>query len=263
MRVRRALMPDGVVESWTVVDDSFALIDPVERFLAHLAVVERSPGTVRSYAFDLRDFFWFLSRHGLDWTAVRLEDFGQFVGWLRLPPAARRGEVSVLPSVEPYCGAATINRKLSAVATFYEFHARHGIECGELLTTLRPSGARDAWRPFLAHLGEGEQRRKTIKLKARRRLPRALPPVQIECVEQACQRLRDRFLISLLAGTGMRIGEALGMRCDDVDPAGRVVRMIHQLLVEHARHSRLITLTSRRQAARFLARLGAETSTRS
>jgi hypothetical protein len=129
--------------------------------------VERSPGTVRSYAFDLRDFFWFLERHGLEWTRVSLKQFGRFVGWLRLPPTGRRGSVAVLPSVEAHCCATILNRKLSAVATFYEFDARDGVNCGDLLTLLRRGGTGGAWRPFLAHLGESSQRRKTIKLRPR------------------------------------------------------------------------------------------------
>ena len=32
-----------------------------------------------------------------------------------------------------------------------------------------------------------------------------------------CGRLRDRFLLSLLAGTGLRVGEALGLRHEDID----------------------------------------------
>jgi len=43
--------------------------------------------------------------------------------------------VAVLPSVEPHLGAATINRKLSALAAFYQHQARHGVGVGELLTT--------------------------------------------------------------------------------------------------------------------------------
>ena len=235
-------MPDEVGESWTVLDESFTVVEPVEQFLAHLTMVERSPGTVRSYAFDLRDFFWFLARHELTWTKVRLEEFGRFVGWLRLPPAARSGAVTMLaglPGLQPYCSASTINRKLSAVASFYEFHARHGVRCAELLTTLRPGGARGSWRPFLAHLdgahpGAG-QRHKTIKVTPPRRLPKTVTSQQVESVLAACDRLRDRFLISLLAGTGMRVGEALGLRHADIDSAGRLVRVRSRLNVNGAR----------------------------
>lgn len=49
---------------------------------------------------------------------------------------------------------ATVNRKLSAIASLYEFHQRHGVDLGELLTRWRPGGRAGSWRPFLAHMGE-------------------------------------------------------------------------------------------------------------
>jgi hypothetical protein len=49
------------------------------------------------------------------------------VAWLRLPPLARDRRVAVLPSVAPRCGAATANRKLSAVSAFYQHAAGHGV----------------------------------------------------------------------------------------------------------------------------------------
>jgi len=58
-------MPWGV-ESATVLCDG-AVVEPVERFLAHLTSIERSPNTVRAYAHDLRDFFAFLDARGLRW----------------------------------------------------------------------------------------------------------------------------------------------------------------------------------------------------
>lgn len=226
MRVQRVTAPEGGPESWTVVDETFAVVDPVDAFLAHLTVIERSPGTVRSYAFDLRDYFEFLSAHGIDWRTVRLEHFGRFVGWLRLAPAARSVSVTALAVDEPHCSAVTINRKLSAVGSFYTYHHRHGVDCGELLTTMKSGGATASWRPFLAHLGsDGNQRRRTIKLKTTQQVPRTLSAESLAAVASACERLRDRFLIELLARTGMRIGEALGLRHEDIDAAGSMVRI--------------------------------------
>ncbi|MGV0743231.1 site-specific integrase [Mycolicibacterium sp. XJ870] len=89
MRVQRVTAPDASAESWTVVDESFAVVAPVDEFLARLTVIERSPGTVRSYAFDLRDYFEFLCAHGTDWRTVRLEHLGRFV--LHIPPPPRGG----------------------------------------------------------------------------------------------------------------------------------------------------------------------------
>jgi len=62
-----------------VLDEQYAVVWPVDRFLAHLTAMDRSPQTVRSYAFDLRDLVAFLLHSEVAWDAVRLEDLGQFV----------------------------------------------------------------------------------------------------------------------------------------------------------------------------------------
>jgi integrase/recombinase XerD len=221
--------------AWTVVGADHLPVVPVDRFLAHMTAIGRSPQSVRSYAFDLRDFFTFLDQAAIVWTELRLEDFGRFVAWLRLSPDLRSSNVSVLRAgAAGGCSATTVNRKLSAVTSFYEFHRRHGVHCGDALVTLRPSGSRGSWRPFLAHLGS-DGRRRTIKLVPERRIPRALPPAAVATVLAACERLRDRLLIGVLAWTGMRIGEALGLRHEDIDSAGRQVQVRSRLNANGAR----------------------------
>jgi hypothetical protein len=83
MRVQRVVMPDSGLESWTVLSDEGVPLEPVERFLAYLASIERSPNTIKAYAHDLKDWFGFLTVQRLDWQAVTVEDVGGFVGWLR------------------------------------------------------------------------------------------------------------------------------------------------------------------------------------
>jgi hypothetical protein len=157
VRVQQVVMPHGEPRSWTVLDRDWSVVEPVEAFLAHLHAVERSPNTVKAYAHDLRDWFAFLAAGGLVWSWVRLEDVGRFVAWLRLPPVARDGSVVALASADSSCAASTVNRKLSAVAAFYEFHSRHGVDLADLLTRWRPGGRGGSWRPFLAHLGQRPQ----------------------------------------------------------------------------------------------------------
>ncbi len=52
MRVQRVLMPDSTEESWTLLGDDYAPVEPVERFLGHLASIEKSPNTAKAYAHD-------------------------------------------------------------------------------------------------------------------------------------------------------------------------------------------------------------------
>jgi integrase/recombinase XerD len=225
--VQPVVMPFGDAESWTLVDRDLAVVEPVEAFLSHLHAIERSPNTVKAYAHDLRDWFEFLDQRGLVWSRVRLEDVGRFVAWLRLPGTARAGNVAALPTVESVCTEATVNRKLSAISAFYEFHQRHGVDLGDLLTTWQRRGIRGgSWRPLLAHLGARPERSKRIRLRAERRIPDTLDAEQIAAIAAACDRLRDRFLFTLLSECGLRIGEALGLRHSDIDAAARLVSVV-------------------------------------
>jgi site-specific recombinase XerD len=214
--VQHVILPSGR-RSWTVTSEE-GLNEPVDRFLAHLDAIERSPNTVRAYAHDLRDFFEFLTARGLAWDRVRLEDIGRFIAWLRVPASGRSEGLSLLPSADGAVTASTVNRKLSALASFYEFHSRHGVDLGELLTRWRPAGrSGGSWKPFLAHLGPRMERHQVIKLKAGRHVPRSLSESEEARLLAACERLRDQLLLKVMRRAGLRIGEALGLRHEDLD----------------------------------------------
>jgi integrase/recombinase XerD len=72
MRVQQVTAPLGGV-SWTVIGSDFRQVDPVERYLAWLSAIERSPNTVRAYALDLKTFWVFLEAHGIRWDPINLE----------------------------------------------------------------------------------------------------------------------------------------------------------------------------------------------
>jgi integrase/recombinase XerD len=236
VHVQRVAMPATREPSWTVLGDDATPIEPIERYLAYLTDIERSPNTIKAYAHDLKDYWDFLALRGLDWREVRLEDIGEYLAWLRLPPTGRNGRVAVLPSVEPHVAASTINRKLSALAAFYSHHARHGVDVGELLTTWQLPGRRGGWKPFLHHISKDKpQPRRTITVKAPRKLPRILTVTEMQAILDACDRLRDRFLFSLLWESGVRIGEALVLRHVDIAVAQREITIVPRVNDNHAR----------------------------
>jgi integrase len=220
MRVQRMLMPGSGGESWTLLGDDQVPVEPVERFLSYLASIEKSPNTVKAYAHDLKDWFTYLAGHDLDWQAVTVEEVAGFVAWLRLPPGGRDGKVAVLPTAESHCSAASVNRKLAALTTFCEFHARHGVKLVGLLTTMQPSGRRGSaasYKPFLHHITKNRpRRRRTIKLKTSRPRPKVLTAAEVQTILDACGHLRDRLLFAVLLDCGLRIGEALGLRHEDM-----------------------------------------------
>jgi Phage integrase, N-terminal SAM-like domain len=152
MRVQRVLVPGGEWESWTLLGEDHSPVEPVDRFLGYLSSIERSPNTVKAYGHDLKDWFTFLGVRRLDWREVSLEDVAGFVAWLRLPPPARDGGVRVLWPGVPYCTDASVRRKLMALASFCEFHARTVVLDGllvSLASTGRAGAASRSFKPFL------------------------------------------------------------------------------------------------------------------
>ena len=204
MRVQRVVMPVTGAESWTVVDDEWALVEPVERYLAHLAGIERSPNTVRAYAHGLRLWFEFLGARRLVWDSVGVEDVSRFVAWLRAPA----DNVIVFDDTAAVRSAATVNRHLAALFGFYDFHARSGGVgvAAELVAWRR--GSRGSYKPFLHGIASsGPVRLRPVRLRVPRRLPVVLGAEEVAVILAACTRLRDRFLFALLAETGMRVDE--------------------------------------------------------
>ena len=226
MLVHPVAIPGPGMLSWTVLGDDDVPVVPVDRFLAYLTDIGRSPNTVKAYAHDLKDYWDFIGFRDLDWQEALLEDVGEFVAWLQLPPAGRAGEVAVLPSAVAQATAATVNRKLAAVSAFYAHQARNGAEVGDLLAAWRTAG-RGGWKPFLHHVSKGKPYRgRAISLKVPQKLPRILTAAETQAILDACIRLRDRFFFALLHESGCRAGEALGLRHEDIAAAEREISIV-------------------------------------
>jgi integrase len=221
--VQLVVTPAGE-RTWTVLGADHRPVQPVEGFLEYLRVLGRSPNTVKSYARALALWWEFLGLYGLGWEGVKLEDFGSFLGWLRT------GDTPAVVSIEPrparFC-EETVAVRLQAVASFYRYHHFNGVEAASGLyeRAFRPGRP---YKPMLEHLARRRgTTRSVVRVSRRRRAsPPTLTPEQIEAILDACARwddaarewrgsVRDRLLWGLLAETGVRLGEALGLQHRD------------------------------------------------
>jgi len=204
-------MPSSGAESWTVVGPDLRPVRVVDEFLAWLTQIERSPNTVEAYARDLKLFWSFLASRGPVWEQVTVSELGEFAAWARRPAE----NVIVLSELAARRSPRSVNRMLSAVVAFYEFHGRRGSsQARELVVQTR--GGRGAYKPFLHGIARSQPRGRAVRLPETQTLPRTLTLEQVAAVIDAQRHLRDRFLFALLASTGMRIGQALGLRHEDV-----------------------------------------------
>jgi integrase/recombinase XerD len=220
--VQQVVMPGSGSVSWTVLGADGAPVEAIESYLAYLAALERSPNTQRAYATSLKLWFEFLDRAGVVWGEVGVDDVARFVAWLRAPAA----NVIVLDTGTAARSPATVNRHLAAVFGFYEHHTRSGVDVAAGLVAWRRIG-RGSYKPFLHHVTKGRPvPTRPIKLRVPTRVPRTLTAEQVVAVLAAPQRARDRFLLALLAETGMRVGQALGLRHADFVSRAKEVRIV-------------------------------------
>ncbi len=161
--------------------------DPdAERFLLLLAA-QRSPRTVDAYRRDLAALAAFRGGGVGDATVEELER------WL----ASMRAD-GLAPS--------TVARRVSAVRSYF----RHLILIGT----------------------RGDNPAAGLQLPRRgRRLPRALSPAETERLIEAAdgttpRTRRDRALVELLYGAGLRVSEAVGLERSAVDVEERIVRVL-------------------------------------
>lgn len=205
IKVQRIIVPDTGQRSWVLFDGARQPVVAPNQYLSYLHCLGRSPNTVRSYAHHLQAFSKFLSDGAQDWKTVTLTQLAQFVAWLRRTHL-RRGKLR---------SDSTINTILAAVGSFYEYQDRLGIETN--ISRSRRFGARSSYKPFLHHINKHHSlRHALIHVRATRRLPQVFSPQQVQALLDACIRRRDRLLLSLLHESGMRIGQALGLRHADI-----------------------------------------------
>jgi len=109
-----------------------------------------------------------------------------------------------------------------------EAFIEHVQDCGLKISTVRTKLAcLIAFFHFLMEQDviSGSVLKRPMKLKLPEVLPRAMNPADVKKLLSVIDDIRDRALILLLLRTGMRIGEALGLRVNDLDMRDRKVHL--------------------------------------
>jgi len=214
MQVQRAVLPNTGRVTWMVLDNNYLPIRPITTFLAHLENIERSPNTIRAYAYHLKLFWEYLKEFQLEWTDIGLDELGAFVHWLRFSYPTNIIPISHEQTARR--GETTVNAILASVSTLYDYHERTGTV--KHIPMFRTSAyPHKRYKRFLHHISKGKPiARSTLRLRERARLPATVTREQVQQLIEACPRHRDKFLIALMDETGMRVGQALGLRHEDI-----------------------------------------------
>ena len=221
-----AIRPAAGVRTWTVIDEEYRTVEPVEQWLeAHRHLW--SPNTVRGYATALAQWWSFLEQRGETgcWGEVGVPAVTGFLSWLRNGRTVEHALVVPVEAPSP----ETLEARLAALISFYRWQAAV-FDVAVASRLLRATPRRAPARGLLAHLDARTSPAPSSLVRVRRGRHRDRPPLllptEIQAVLDGCAvigadggdwrgNLRDRFLFALLAETGMRLGEALGLRIAD------------------------------------------------
>jgi integrase len=210
---QRVDLPSGV-RYWSVVDERFELVEMFDAFLfEERAGRGRSEKTTAQYASNLVEFAgWAASRGLLEDLVACARNLGMFQLHLRTAPIARRGRGHGRAR-----SSDRVNDIMSSVRSFY----RHRVRCGAvpsavnglLYDVVAPAGGSMGWLEDLPAL---------VKRPVHR-----LPPLgdsepltaslgEYVAMMAVAGSVRDKLLVTVLALTGLRIGQALGLRRSDM-----------------------------------------------
>lgn len=222
MAATQRVMVDGTI-TWTVVSDSFSVVEPIEAYLEYGRQAGFKPNTLKAYARGLALWWTYLERADKRWDAVGIHDFGNFLAAVRhdeFDPAVRQ----LRPA--PVVTEATVRLRLRAVMGFYRYQAGRGVEAAPFLYE-QVRGRSSKYLSFLEHVARrSPQRTVAVRVRVPRNNIPILTPATIDQLldaEATCSPscgewrgdLRYRLLWALLAETGMRIGEALSLQHRD------------------------------------------------
>jgi integrase/recombinase XerD len=215
-RAERALSARTDQPAWVVIDDDYVMHHEASAYLAALRARDRSTNTERVYAGRIALYLTYCSATGLDWTTPSVEALSGFLRHLVNEPLPSRGRTTPTPR---YRSKGTANAVMTVVCELLRFGAAHKwVPMEVALAVSEPK--------FLTHLppgfdiGEhGQFRRiqaRTIKFAVPRGGYKWLSDDQLTELVSAPTNARDRFLVALMAVTGARVGEALGLRREDM-----------------------------------------------
>lgn len=194
--------------------DTFEITLLPSKYLKHKIISNKSPNTVRRYAFSISYYMNYLDEIGLKITDIfdlkymeQHDHFTKFLYWLK---DGKHVEYTItVPSNN------TCNIYLKDVIGMYKFLELEYEQFGNLkvlkgqeISYSNSVGVRKkiSTRGFDGYLVPEEHKGPTIEKN------------EIQKLLQACSNLRDQVLLLLMAETGFRIGEILGIQyTSDID----------------------------------------------
>ncbi len=166
----------------------------VESFLKYIQFEKRySPKTVTSYQTDLNQFAAYLKKE-FDGTLAHDANYGLVRSW-------------IVSLVEAKLDSITVNRKIACLRSFYKFLMRQEIITKDPMMKIKILKTKKKLPHFV-------NEKDSVKL---------LDNIEFPTGHKG---QRDKLILELLYGTGMRLSELIGLKDSDINLGARTVRVL-------------------------------------
>lgn len=223
MKVQKALIANTHQIRWLVIDASHMPVKPIQQYLNFLEDCNKSPLTLRTYAYHLKLFWTYLVANEVQWDKVNIDTISEFIASLKGQVSSDKTESKIASR-----STRTINQIIIAVSSFYVYHERRGnVEKLSLYFFKHLPYAEEGHKSLLHHITKRNPiKNSVLKLKERKSLPKTVDSKIVQKILDCCTSKRDRLLIALLHETGCRVGQALGLRHEDIESYSNLIHIV-------------------------------------
>lgn len=205
-KVEIASLQEGWKTRLIVNSESYDPHPEAMGFLVALSAAERSQNTIKTYLTAVALFLTWAHEHGVDWRTVNILELTRYKRHLQETPS-RTGRPR---------SPATVGLSLTAVAEFLRYCAAEGHVAPAVASRL----VENRWVQPRRGAGENAQFRRTrinaLRVNLLEQPPEVFSDEQVDAMRAVAATARDRFMLRVLHDGGPRIGEALGLRTEDV-----------------------------------------------
>jgi integrase len=238
----------GIVRQVRLLDDEGCPVEVVCRFLEHVVDRGFSPNTLCAYGYDLRHLFTFLKRERLGWQEFGPADTLRFLGYLRRLPSKRAGQrlgltVVVGGPATPgtLLSPATVTRVLACASSFFDWaiaaeEYTRGESPFQVCDDQSLARVPERHQPFMGKASRQRPVRRVASVRKPMRLPRPMAEPDVEAFLASLTRLRDLAIFLLMLDGGLRPGEVLSLRVEDISYGRR--RVVIRKRDDHPRGAR-------------------------
>lgn len=207
--------PQG--ERYLVLDNDYKEVKEVSAFLEHLDRLNRSPNTIRSYAYDLLLYYRYADEKNIDPLRItnRQSAYQLFSGFINYLLTRDNTITKPILRVDtPMHTDTSINRIISTVFSFYKFLYTFDFIHDDVFP-YRLSSRYHSYS-FLSEITRSKTKRHPLLRTTHHTPVKYITREQYNIILKECRTLRDKLIVAFMFEAGLRAGEVAGLHISDL-----------------------------------------------